>query len=260
MNKLLTVKKYILFFIVVFAAGAVKAQSGYTFQQMGVGIDASYIKGYTNIQTQYSHPAFDINVIYQATPYLPFVAEFQLGTLSGGSNSDFSIDKYGRQYTNNYKAFIVHGDYQLGNDLDYTYNGLFQILKNAYIGTGLGFIMNSNTVQRTNSNPANGSTATSGPTAYIFPGTNNAISPVIPIRVGYEFKIYNYYNVPTMAVDLGYVHSFAFGEGLDGYNDPGSKFKNNAPDQYRQFVIGFKLFFGEPVPYNKLIRPFNFNY
>jgi len=124
--------------------------------------------------------------------------------------------------------------------------------------------MNSNTVTRYNTNPHDGLTVAEngGSTVgvYKFPGSNNAVSPVIPIRVGYEFKIYNYYNVPTMALDIGYVHSFAFGEGLDGYNDPSSKFKNNAPDQYRQFVIGFKFFFGEPVPYDKLIRPFNFNY
>jgi hypothetical protein len=250
MNKILTVKKYILFLIVVFAAGTVKAQSGYTFQNFGVGVDASYIKGYTNVQAQYSHPAFDLNFIYQATPYLPIAVEFQTGQLSGGSNTDPSIDKYLRQYTNNYKAFLIRADYQLGNDLDYTYDGFLQIIKNAFIGTGLGFIMNSNTVQRTDvHNPS-----------YVFPGTDNAISPVIPIRVGYEFKIYNYYNVPNMAIDIGYIHSFAFGEGLDGYNDPSNKFKNNAPDEYRQFFIGFKFYFGEPVPYNKLIRPFNFNY
>ena len=46
---------------------------------------------------------------------------------------------------------------------------------------------------------------------------------------------------------------FAFGEGLDGYDDPSSKFKNNAIDQYRQITIGFKYFFGNVTSYNKLI-------
>ena len=254
MNKVLSVKKHILFLILAaFAVGTVNAQSGYTYQQIGVGLDVSYIKGFTNVQAQYSHPAYDLNIVYNVTPYLPFSAEFQTGQLSGGGLSP-TVDKYGRQYTNNYKAFLIKGDYQLGNDLDYSYDGFAQLIKNVYVGAGLGFILNSNTVQRTNVIPQNGSLS------YVFPGTNNSTSPVLALRIGYEFKIYNYYNVPSMALDIGYTHNIAFGEGLDGYNDPNGHFKNSSPDQYRQFIIGLKFFFGEPVMYTKLIRPFNRNY
>ena len=255
MNKVLSVKKHLLFLILTaFAVGTVSAQSGYTYQQIGVGLDVSYIKGYTNVQQGFNHPAYDLNIVYQLTPYLPFSAEFQTGQLSGGSNTNPSIDKYGRQYTNNYKAFFIKGDYQLGNDLDYSYDGFAQLIKNVYVGVGLGFIMNSNVVQRTNPFISN------GPLNYVFPGTDNATSPDLALRIGYEFKIYNYYNVPSMALDIGYTHNFAFGEGLDGYNDPNGHFKNKYPDEYRQFIVGLKFFFGEPVMYTKLIRPFNRNY
>jgi len=54
------------------------------------------------------------------------------------------------------------------------------------------------------------------------------------------------------------VHNIVFGEGLDGYDDPTSKFKNNATNQYRQFMIGFKYFFGTTVSYNKLVRTYGF--
>jgi hypothetical protein len=79
---------------------------------------------------------------------------------------------------------------------------------------------------------------------------------MIPLRVGYEFKVFDDYNEPSWAIDVTYIHSLAFGEGLDGYNDPPSKFKNNAIDQYRQISIGFTYYFGTVVSYNKLIRDF----
>jgi hypothetical protein len=59
-----------------------------------------------------------------------------------------------------------------------------------------------------------------------------------------------------MAIDIAYIHSLVFGEGLDGYNDPPSTFKNNATNQYRQILIGIKFHFGNITAYNKLIRRF----
>ncbi len=158
-----------------------------------------------------------------------------------------NLDPYGRFYINNYKAFILHADFQLGAGIDYSDSWFLNIVKNFYGGTGLGVISNTNTVQRT---------SVVDPT-YVFPGTNSSIDLMVPIRVGYEFKIYDNYNEPGMAIDIGYIHTFAFGEGLDGYNDPSSKFKNNSLDQYRQIAIVFKYFFGRVVSYNKLITNFN---
>jgi hypothetical protein len=59
--------------------------------------------------------------------------------------------------------------------------------------------------------------------------------------------------VPKFGIDIGYQHYVTFGEGLDGYEDPTSKFKNNAPDQYRQFSIGLKYNFGTEHSYEKAI-------
>ena len=206
--------------------------------------------GYTNLRTQYDHPAFAINVMYNYNPYLPIGAEIQIGTLSGGGLTQ-KLDSAGRQYTNKYKALVIHADFLLGTAIDYQDSWLLQILKNFYIGTGFGLISNSNTVQRTNI------ILSRGPLTYVFPGSDNSINLMIPIRAGYEFKIFDAYNVPRAAIDIGYIHNFAFGEGLDGYDDPTSKFKNNAIDQYRQIVVGVKFFFGKTVSYNKLIRNFN---
>jgi hypothetical protein len=241
----LALKKYILFFAIVFIAMAAKAQSGYNYQEWGIGGGFSWERGYTNITTQYNHPAYNINVIYNYSPYLPIEAEIQIGQLSGGGLSP-KLDPYGRFYTNNYKALIVHADVQLGAAIDYSNDWFLTAVKDFYAGIGIGLISNTNTVQRYSIYDS----------SYKFPGSDASIDMMVPLRVGYDYKIYDDYNEPAFAIDLTYIHSFAFGEGLDGYNDPQSKFKNNSIDQYRQFNITFKYFFGRVVSYNKLIRDF----
>jgi hypothetical protein len=238
-------KKYILFFITTLAVITAKAQSGYNYQELGIGVGASYIRGYTNITVQYNHPSFNVNFIYNYNPYVPIEAEVQIGTLSGGGHLP-SQDPYGREYTNNYKAVILHGDFQLGAGIDYSESWFLHIVKDFYFGSGFGFVSNTNVVQRYSIYQS----------TYRFPGVDNSVDLMIPFRFGYEFKIYDSYNEPSVAIDLGYIHTVAFGEGLDGYNDPSSKFKNNALDQYRQVTIMFKYYFGNVVSYNKLIREF----
>ncbi len=247
----LALKKYILFLVITFAAITAKAQSGYNYQEYGVGVGASYIRGYTNVTKQYNHPAFNFNFIYNYNPYVPIEAEVQIGTLSGGGLAP-TQDPYGRVYSNNYKALIVHGDFQLGAGIDYSDDWLLQILKDFYIGTGAGLISNTVTVQRYSIYAP----PYPQPGYYKFPGHDNSLDLMLPLRVGYEFKIYDSYNEPSVAIDIGYVHSFVFNEGLDGYDDPPSKFKNNAPDQYRQITLMVKYYFGNVTSYNKLIREF----
>jgi len=241
-------KKNILFFVALFAAITVKAQSGYNYYEFGIGADASYERGYTNITQQNNHIGFNGNLIYNYSPYLPIEAELQTGQLSGGGPAP-SQDPFGRQYVNNYKAALLHADVQLGATIDYSGSWILNIIKNFYAGTGIGLIDNNNTVQRTSIYEP----------SYVFPGKDHSIDFMVPLRFGYEFKIWDSYDQPSMAIDLGYVHNLVFGEGLDGYDDPESKFKNNATNQYRQITIGFKYFFGTTVAYNKLIREFRTN-
>ncbi len=236
-----------MFFVVIFTATIVKAQSGYNYTEWGWGVEGGNTLGYTNVQRQYEHGFIALDAVYNYGPYLPIVAELQIGQLSGGGTTA-NLDPFGRQYSNNYKALVFYADVHLGAAIDYQGSWVLGVLKNFYVGTGFGLIYNDTKVQRTNTIAAN------GPLTYVFPGKNSSVDPLIPMRVGYEFKIFDDYNEPSMAIDIGYAQNFAFGEGLDGYNDPQSKFKNNASDQYRQILIGFKYFFGNVVSYNKLIR------
>ncbi|MDB5281064.1 MAG: hypothetical protein JWO06_139 [Bacteroidota bacterium] len=236
-------KKFILLSIFVFIVIVAKGQLAYNYQEYGIGVGASYIRGYTNVNNQYNHPEFHMNFIYNYNPYLPITAEIQSGQLSGGGLTP-ALDKYGRQYDNHYKAAIVRGDLQLGAGMDYHDNPFLNFVKNFYVGTGIGLMSNSIQNQRYSIYDA----------SYRFPGSNSNIGVIIPLRIGYEVKLYNAYEEPAYAIDLGYAHNVVFGSGIDGYSDPSAKFKNNAPDQYRQIFVEFKYFFGNIVSYNKTVR------
>jgi hypothetical protein len=231
----------------VFSAFVVKAQVGYNYKEFSIGLDVSYERGYTNVNRQDEHFGESINFTYNYSPYIPITAELQFGTLSGGGLTQ-NLDKYGRMYTNHFEGLILHGDFQLGEVVDYTESYFMSAIKGFYIGSGGGIIFNSNTVQRTNVILSN------GPSTYVFPGSNSSINLTIPLRIGYEFKLFNEYEEPWMAINIGYVHNLVFGEGLDGYDDPSSKFKNNATNQYRQIVVGVRFNFGNVTSYNKVIR------
>jgi hypothetical protein len=244
-------KIYILFFFGVIAAIGAKAQAGYNYYQFGIGGGASYERGYTNVPRQDNSIGFNANLTYNYNPYLPIELEIQKGKLSGGGLT-VDKDRYGRKFTNNFIALYLHADVQLGSFIDYGNGWFLNVVKNFYVGSGIGLVRNNNTVQRTNVILAY------GPLTYVFPGSDQSTNYAVPLRFGYEFKIFDSYDQPGWAIDIGYVHNLVFGEGLDGYDDPTSKFKNNATNQYRQFTIGFKYFFGTTVSYNKLVKEYGF--
>jgi hypothetical protein len=236
-------KKIILLIAVFFAVTVVKGQGGYNYYEWGLGVGASYERGYTNITQQNNHIGFDGSVIYNFSPYMPIAAELQIGTLSGGGDLP-SQDPFGRHYTNNYKAVLLHFDIQLGALIDYEGGGLLNFFKNFYGGSGLGFVFNNNSVQRYSIYDRNSR----------FQGSDRSVNVTFPIRAGYEIKFFDSYDQPSYAVDIGYVHSFVFGEGLDGYDANAKTFKNNSVNQYRQITLGFKYYFGRTVSFNKLVR------
>jgi hypothetical protein len=238
----LALKKFTLFLFLVLAAITSKAQFGEeNSNKFGIGFGVSYEKGYTNVTRQDNHIAENINFSYYPLGgYIPFTFEIQKGTLSGGGLT-VDLDKYGRQYTNNYLAGILHGDFQAGYLLEGS-DASMDILKGFYMGTGVGLVKDNDKVQRTNVIPANG--AVTGPNVYVFPGVDNAMSLMVPLRIGYEYKINDSFGAPFLRISISYEHNIVFGKGLDGYDDPASKFKNNVPDQYRQISFGIKYDFG----------------
>jgi hypothetical protein len=227
-----------------------RAQENLNFAKYGIGFSASLSRPYADTKKADQTQSYAITANYFYTPYVPIGLEFQLGTLSGGGRTA-NLDAYGRIYKNDYKAILLHMDVQLGELISYRRSGILDILKNFYAGSGVGVISNSMTdIQRTNLILQNGAIgATHG-----LEGEDNSLNLVIPIRFGYEFKIYNIYGQPNIRLDIGYQHNVTFSEGLDGYNDSQLKFKNNAYDQYGQITIGLKLNFAGQDTYDKEIR------
>jgi hypothetical protein len=240
-------KKILLFFVFILGSIVVKAQGDYNFSPYGIGFGSSIIRGYTNVSRQNNTLAFNGNFNYYYTPYLVLSTEIQGGRLWGGSRV---TDPSGREYENNYFALIVHGDLQLGEVINYDNSWILNILKNGYFGPGAGFVDDNVKNQRTNLIASQLYPVGT----YVFPGKDHSINPVVALRAGYEVKFYNSYDEPYIRLYVEYEHNIVFGEGLDGYDDPPSEFKNNSPDQYRQITIGIKYNFGLIRSYTKPIR------
>jgi len=216
-----------------------------SYYDYGFGAGLSYDKAFADTKRHDSHPGFNFNFTYNFSPFTPLGVEFQFGTLSGGGRT-VDKDKYGRYFKNKYKAMIVHGDMLFGQFMNYSNSDFLYAMKDCYIGVGIGVIGNNLVdVQRYNLIPAN------GPTDYKFPGADAGLNPLIAIRFGYELKINNSFDEPRYHITFGYQYNVTFGEGLDGYNDNPNKFKNSSPDQYGQFMIGFRMDFGDVSVYNK---------
>lgn len=235
-----TLKKLILLFSLLLFGASLKAQ--YNYAEWGLGISASKVLSYSDLRQNDKHNSFSADLYYNYSPYLPFALEVQAGTLSGGNDV---TDPSHRYFVNKYVSVSVHGDLQLGEIIDYDRNFFNNIFKGLYFGLGLGVTHNNITSIRR--------FAKDDPT-YRFPGNNSTFDALVPVRFGYEIKIFNSDDEPVAALDLGYIHNLTFSEGMDGYADPSSKFKNNAQDMFSQITVGIKVNFGSPVSYNKAIR------
>lgn len=220
----------------------ITAKAQYNYAEWGVGFGYGLTQPYSDLRQNDYQKGMYFNVVYNYSPYLPFVFEMQMGKLSGGNNE---TDPSHRYFVNNYLGFNLHGDIQLGEIMDYEGDFFLERVKGFYFGTGVGTMFNHITSVRRY--------ALDDPT-YTFPGKDHSLSMLVPIRLGYEFKVYDYNDEPFMSVVLGYTHYLTFGEGMDGYNDPGVHFKNNAQDMFRTITIGLKFNFGNSTAYIKSIR------
>ena len=127
-------KKYFLFIPLLFTVFSLKAQVDVNYTQFGIGGGVSYVRGYTNLNTQFNHFAEYANFTYYLTGYIPLAFEIQKGVLSGGGTT-VDLDKYGRAYTDNYLSFGVHGDFQMGQIIDQD-DFFSELAKGFYAGLG----------------------------------------------------------------------------------------------------------------------------
>jgi hypothetical protein len=161
----------------------------------------------------------------------------QVGTLEGGA----LLSKSGRYFKNNYTAFVFKGQLQAGELIDYSRSAFANAFKNLYLSAGLGYLMNDirdGNIQRE-------SQVTPG---YVTGGLDKSTEIFLPLRLGYEFKMFNRYNEPSFKVDLGAQYNMDFGDNMDGFAAGKSK------DKMIQYSIALKFAIGGVTSYRKQIH------
>jgi hypothetical protein len=263
-------KALIILLLVQASVFVAKAQIGFNYAQWSLGTGISYLGGSTNVKTESSHPAYNFNLSYNVSPYINVTADYQFGRLSGGYNEYYPkavagisvtdpnyatlllalntstnlSDPYHLSYTNNFQMLNVHVDVQAGEFMDYAGDSFInKAIKNIYVGGGIGLVFNS--ISNNNSRLSPDST-------YYIGGLDNSQNVVVPLRVGYQFKIYNDYDMPWILVDIGYQHNWVLGYGLDGFADPLVVVKTF--EQFSGFHAGIKFNFGTITSYRRPIH------
>jgi hypothetical protein len=159
----------------------------------------------------------------------------QTGKLQGG---DSTKDALGRQFSNSFAAFYFRAQLQMGEIIDYSASPAANAFKNFYISSGIGYIVNHLQVHRE---------SLTIPVVYT-PGLDNSYEIAIPLRIGYEFKVFNDYGEPRFRIDIAYQKNFVLGDELDGL------LANKNNDAYSQITIGLKYALGSFVSYRKQIE------
>ena len=222
-------KKTLFTIIACCFAFIAKAQLGFNYSQYDIGVSAGLNQVYGDAETITSTPSINFNLTYNVTPYVNFVFETQLGRLSGG---DSLKTRSGREFNNDFAAFIFRGQLQLGELFDYSKVPLFNAVKNFYVSAGVGYVFNNITAISRHSYIV---------PSYNSPGMNKSKEPFIPIRVGYEFKLFNSYQQPSVKIEIAYNYNIILGDELDGYKT------GNSNDAYSQISLGVKFALGDGI-------------
>jgi hypothetical protein len=228
--------KIILLTLIISSIAIVaRAQVGYNYAQYDFGFGGQINQVFGDTKTVKSTPSGDINFTYNQTPYTNFVFDVQAGALAGG---DSVKDAYGRQFSGTFTSFIFRGQLQAGELMDYSKNPFANAMKNFYLSTGIGYLVDHITNINRYSLKIPG---------FYTPGQDNSNIVFVPVRIGYEFKIFNQYNQPSVRIDLGYEFNYMLTDELDGFKAG----KNT--DIYSQVSIGVKFALGSVTSYRKPI-------
>jgi hypothetical protein len=231
-------KATLITFIICCSALVSRAQLGYDYSEyeLGAGIGLTSVSGAA--QTQTTTPTVNLNFTFNSTPYVNYVFEAQLGRIAGGDSLTTST---GRQFTGDIDAFVFRGQLQMGEIMDYSESSFKNGIKNLYISAGIGYVVSHITsINRYSVNPSGQYT----------PGDLNTQEPMIPLRIGYEFKIFNKYKQPACKIDFAYAYNKVLSGNIDG-------FETGKTEAYTQICIGVKFAIGgsiisyrKQIPYN----------
>ncbi|MBE9584033.1 hypothetical protein IM792_06195 [Mucilaginibacter sp. JRF] len=213
-----------------------KAQLGYNFSQHDLGFGISNNQVYGDAEKTTSTVSGHINYTYNATPFLNYIVEFQAGSLKGGDSIAY---RSGRQFKNNFIAGTFRAQLQAGELIDYSGSPVMDVLKNFYGSVGVGLVSNRIKEVSRYSNTISG---------FYTPGKDESTEFYVPLKLGYEYKIFNSYNEPAVKIDLGYQINLMTGDNLDGF-EAGSR-----KDVWTQITLGVKFSIGGLTSYRKPIN------
>ena len=227
------VKSFIVTFVISLFALTSKAQLGYMYSQLDLGVAGTVNTVYGDAKIQQNKFSGDVSLSYNQTPFVNYVFDFQAGNLSGGN---IKKDIYDNQFSNNYTAYIGRAQLQLGEITDYSQSPVANAFKNLYLSTGAGFIVNNASAIHYVSQASSYASTQS-----------NSTEALIPIRIGYEFKLFNAYDEPTVKFDLAYQTNYVLGDEVDALK------QGKSNDIFTQFSLGVKFAIGTPTSYRKQI-------
>jgi hypothetical protein len=227
--------KKILFTIIISCIAFIsKAQLGYDYAQYDIGFAGAINKVYGDAQTQKNTPSIHFNFNYNQTPFVNYILEVEAGKLEGGNALK---DSTGRQFSNSFTTAAFRVQVQAGEVIDYANSPFANAMKNLYLSAGIGMVVNDLTTNRY-------SYLIPG---FYTPGEDHSQEIYIPLRIGYEFKIYNKFNQPSVKIDLAYQNNLIMGDELDGFK------AGKANDTYTEIVFGVKFALGGITSYRKQI-------
>lgn len=230
--------------LLVFIGSFSFAQSNYF--KMSYGFGGGVNKSYTDVyKGGFGYTAYGV-FDYHITPFVTFGLEGQYGMVQGG---DIETDPHSRQFVNKYKTLSVNVKLMLGEVVDYDKSEFLYNIRGLYLGLGVG-VVNNNITDIVRYKP---SWAAYDPSHGPFPGQDKSNNLLVPINLGFNYFIKDGYGYMRYIININAQSNFTFGEGLDGYNDSSTKFKNYSPDVYNTYTIGFKYMLGSIKSYRKTL-------
>lgn len=212
-----------------------KAQLGYNYSQYDIGVSTGFNQVFGDANTSPVTQSVNFNITFNQTPFTNLVFEAQYGKLKGGGINTNSR----RVFTSTFSSYTLREQLQFGELIDYSKSPVANAMKNIYLSVGVGFFIN----QITSINRVDIYGHLPGP------GQNDMRAPFFPIRTGYEFKIFNQFDEPSIKIDIGYQYNLMFSDSIDGYTSGSGR------DIYTQFSIGVKFAVGGSITsYRKQIR------
>jgi hypothetical protein len=227
--KKILLKIALISFLALFLCFNAFAQTNYYKLSLGAGYGLT--QSFADVESHDFGQSIYGTLDYFLTPFLSMGGELQSGKIKGGN---VATDPHERAFVNSYKTATLNGKLYLGALLDDDRSAFLKAIRWLYAGGGAGIIRNNlTTIARVQKS-----------TGYKFPGRSASYEMLIPINLGINFYFPDKTGHNRFAINLNFQSNLTLGEGLDGYDDSPTKFRNGFPDIYNYYTIGMKYHLG----------------